>query len=111
MDIIFTSCATESNNAAIAAALRASPDKRHIVTFSVEHCSVLNYCMALEKDGYRVTALPVDRDGRLTPDFWLLISIARHKALVTARQFSAISSQSSASGSCPLPSASCFSVF
>ena len=64
-EIIFTSCATESNNAAIHAALKANPSKRHIVTSAVEHSSVLNYCMALEKDGYRVTYLPVDRDGLL----------------------------------------------
>ncbi len=64
-EIIFTSCATESNNAAIHAALKANPGKRHIVTSAVEHSSVLNYCMALEKDGYRVTYLPVDRDGLL----------------------------------------------
>ena len=51
MDVIFTSCATESNNAAIAAALKANPTKRHIVTSQVEHSSVLNYCMALEKQG------------------------------------------------------------
>jgi cysteine desulfurase len=63
--VIFTSCATESNNAAIHAALKANPGKRHIVTSAVEHSSVLNYCMALEKDGYRVTYLPVDRDGLL----------------------------------------------
>ena len=48
-DVIFTSCATESNNTAIAAALKANPTKRHIVTSQVEHSSVLNYCMALEK--------------------------------------------------------------
>jgi cysteine desulfurase len=85
MDVIFTSCATESNNAAIPAALKANPAKRHIVTSQVEHSSVLNYCMALERasyrsplldeegcgggrpkeDGYRVTYLPVDRDGLL----------------------------------------------
>jgi cysteine desulfurase len=81
MDVIFTSCATESNNAAIAAALKANPTKRHIVTSSVEHSSVLNYCMALSsgeftsphggvkpplhEPGYRVTYLPVDRDGLL----------------------------------------------
>src|SRR5439155_664935 len=65
MDVVFTSCATESNNAAIAAALKANPGKRHIVTSQVEHSSVLNYCMALEKEGYRVTYLPVDRDGLL----------------------------------------------
>lgn len=64
-DVIFTSCATESNNAAIHAALKANPDKRHVVTSAVEHSSVLNYCMAFEKDGYRVTYLPVDRDGLL----------------------------------------------
>src|SRR5208283_2274742 len=50
MDVIFTSCATESNNAAIAAALKANPTKLHIVTSQVEHSSVLNYCMALEKE-------------------------------------------------------------
>src|SRR5438128_9236668 len=65
MDVVFTSCATESNNAAIAAALKANPAKRHIVTSQVEHSSVLNYCMALEREGYRVTYLPVDSDGLL----------------------------------------------
>ncbi len=65
MEIIFTSCATESNNAAIHAALKATPRKRHIVTSAVEHSSVLNYCMVLEKEGYRVTYLPVDREGLL----------------------------------------------
>jgi cysteine desulfurase len=64
-EVTFTSCATESNNAAIHAALKAHPDKRHIVTSAVEHSSVLNYCMSLEKEGYRVIYLPVDRDGLL----------------------------------------------
>jgi len=45
------------------AALKANPGKRHIVTSAVEHSSVLNYCAALEREGYRVTKLPVDRDG------------------------------------------------
>ncbi len=57
--------ATEANNTAIHAALKANPKKRHIITSQVEHSSVLNYCMALEKDGFRVTYLPVDRDGLL----------------------------------------------
>lgn len=65
VEVIFTSCATESNNAAIHAALTANPGKRHIITSTVEHSSVLNYCMALEKGGYRVTYLPVDREGLL----------------------------------------------
>jgi len=67
-EILFTSCATESNNAAIHAALKATPQKRHVVTSAVEHSSVLNYCMALERDGVRVTYLPVDRDGLLNLD-------------------------------------------
>jgi cysteine desulfurase len=41
-DVIFTSCGTESNNAAIQAALKANPAKKHIVTSAVEHSSVLN---------------------------------------------------------------------
>jgi hypothetical protein len=65
-EIVFTSGGTESNNSAIHAALRAHPAKRHIVTSAVEHSSVLVYCQALEKDGYRVTYLPVDRDGLLS---------------------------------------------
>jgi cysteine desulfurase len=65
MEVIFTSCATESNNTAIHAALKANPNKRHIVTSAVEHSSVLNYCMGLETEGYRVTYLPVDREGLL----------------------------------------------
>ena len=67
-EVIFTSCGTESNNTAIHAALQVNPDKRHIVTSAVEHSSVLNYCMALQKQGYRVTYLPVDCDGLLKLD-------------------------------------------
>jgi cysteine desulfurase len=64
-ELIFTSCATESNNAAIHAALLANPAKRQVITSAVEHSSILNYCAALEKQGVRVTYLPVDRDGLL----------------------------------------------
>lgn len=63
-EVIFTSCGTESNNAAIHAALKGT-GKRHIVTSAVEHSSVLNYCKLLEGEGYRVTYLPVDREGLL----------------------------------------------
>ena len=64
-EVIFTSCGTESNNTAIHASLQVNPDKRHIVTSAVEHSSVLNYCMALQKQGYRVTYLPVTYEGLL----------------------------------------------
>jgi len=64
-EVVFAGCATESNNAAIQAALKAAPGKRHIVTSMVEHSSVLNFCKALEKEGYRVTYIPVDSEGLL----------------------------------------------
>jgi cysteine desulfurase len=64
-EILFTSCATESNNAAIHAALKADTKKRHVITSAVEHSSVLTYCRTLEKEGVRVTYLPVDREGLL----------------------------------------------
>lgn len=64
-EIIFTGNATEANNAAIHSALKADPGKRHLITSQVEHSSVLNHCLALEKEGCRVTCLPVDREGLL----------------------------------------------
>lgn len=64
-EIIFTSCGTESDITAIHSALAATPDKRHIVTTSVEHPAVLNYCRHLAEQDYRVTFLPVDKKGRL----------------------------------------------
>jgi cysteine desulfurase len=64
-EILFTSCATESNNAAINAALKANRERRHIVTSTVEHSSVLTCCQELQREGVRVTYLPVDRDGLL----------------------------------------------
>ncbi len=64
-EVIFTSCATEANNAAIHSALLANPAKRHVVTSQVEHSSVLHYCQELERRGYEVTYLPVSRDGLL----------------------------------------------
>ena len=64
-EIIFTSCGSESNNTAIHAALAAQPNKRHIVTTEVEHPAVLNVCKHLEKKGYTVTYLSVNRQGQL----------------------------------------------
>jgi cysteine desulfurase len=85
-EIIFTSCATESNNATIHAALKANPGKRHNVTSAVEHSAVLNYCMALEKEGYRVTYLPVDRDGMLKLAN-LVNAVTDETAVVSLRSF------------------------
>ncbi len=63
--ILFTSCATESNNTAIMGAARANPSRRHIITTAVEHPAVLEVCKDLERSGYRVSYLPVDGDGNL----------------------------------------------
>ncbi len=69
-EILFTSCATESNNTAIFGTCRANPDRRHVITTSVEHPAVLEVGIELERRGYDVTFLPVDRDGNLdTADF------------------------------------------
>jgi cysteine desulfurase len=64
-EIIITSCGTESDNTAIRSALAAKPDKRHIVTSSVEHPAVLNLAKQLETEGYSVTYLQVDELGRI----------------------------------------------
>lgn len=64
-EIIFTSCGTESDNAAIRSALEVFPQKRHIITTRVEHPAVLTLCRNLSKRGYRVTELNVDAAGRL----------------------------------------------
>jgi len=68
VEVIFTSCGTEGDNAAIRVVLEARPDKRHIVTTQVEHQAVLGLCQHLEKKGYRVTWLGVGRDGMLDLD-------------------------------------------
>jgi len=65
-EIVFTSGATESDNLAItgvAAACRGKGD--HIITVATEHKAVLDTCRHLEKAGYRVTYLPVAKDGLL----------------------------------------------
>ena len=64
-EIIFTSCGTESNSTAILSALKAQPDKKEIITTAVEHAAILNLCDYLEKDGYTIHRMPVDKAGRL----------------------------------------------
>jgi len=67
-EIIFTSCGSESDNTAIMSALSTGKDKMHIVTSRVEHPAVKVLCNELTKQGYRVTEIPVDREGRLDMD-------------------------------------------
>jgi len=63
--VLFTSCATESNNTAIRGTAAANPRRRHVITTAVEHPAVLEVCEDLQRSGYDVTFLGVDRDGRL----------------------------------------------
>ncbi len=64
-EIIFMGSATEANNAAIRGVLTANPDRKHIITTSVEHPSVYELCKDLIRSGYEVTFLAVDEDGQL----------------------------------------------
>ena len=67
-EIVFTSCGTESDNAAILGTLDSYPEKRYFVTSRVEHPAVGNVATYLSRKGYRVTELSVDREGKLDLD-------------------------------------------
>ena len=68
-EIVFTSGATESNNLALLGVARAGRARGdHVVTLAIEHSSVLEPCEALAREGFSVTVVPVDRDGRAAPE-------------------------------------------
>ncbi len=81
-EIVFTSGGTESINTAIKGILAAAPTRNHIVTTKVEHVSVLNLCLYMEKHRYRITYLPVDRQGMLNLEE-LRRSLTDHTAIVS----------------------------
>ena len=69
-EIIFTSCGTESDNAAITSALDCYGERHHVISTRVEHPAVKNLCQLLARGGrgrplYRVTEIPVDAEGLL----------------------------------------------
>src|SRR5215210_6997776 len=64
-EIIFTSCGTESTNAAIHSALLMDRDRQHIVTTRVEHSATLKLCETLARRGHEVTWLGVDAQGQV----------------------------------------------
>ena len=75
-EIYFTGCGTESDNWAIRGTAYARRDKgNHIITSAIEHHAVLHTCEQLEKEGFKITYLPVDEEG--------LISLDELKAAIT----------------------------
>jgi cysteine desulfurase len=67
-EIVFTGCATEANNLAllgVARALRAT--RRHLVISAIEHPAVTEPALHLQREGWDLTVLPVDGDGRVDP--------------------------------------------
>ena len=64
-ELIFTSCGTESDNAALRSALYTNPQRDKLVISLVEHPAILNVALDLERQGYHVERLPVDANGRL----------------------------------------------
>ncbi len=81
-EIVFTATGSESDNFAILGTLAYYKEKNHIITSRVEHPAVLSLCKKLEKDGYRVTYVPVDREGNLDVEF-LKESVNYNTAIVS----------------------------
>ena len=68
-EIVFTGCGTESDNTVLFGVVeRYAKNGDHIITTNVEHHAILHSCAALEKKGIKVTYLPVDKDGLVTPE-------------------------------------------
>ena len=81
-EIIFTSCGTESDNAAINSAVAANPERRKIVTSAVEHPAALSCLKNHERNGIEIVKIPVDGCGRLDMDA-LKKEVDENTALVT----------------------------
>ena len=81
-EIVFTSCGTESNNAAVNSALQLDPNRRHVVTTAVEHSATRVHCETVTKRGCTVTVVGVDSNGALDLDE-LESAITPQTAIVT----------------------------
>ena len=66
-EIYFTSCGSESDNLALKGIAYANKNKgKHIITTKIEHPAILNSCRSLEKEGFEVTYLNVNKEGRIS---------------------------------------------
>jgi cysteine desulfurase len=66
-EVFFVASGTEANNLAIRGVTAALPDKRHVVTSAIEHPATAEPCRELQRQGWEVTWLPVDAQGRVRP--------------------------------------------
>ena len=68
-NIYFTSCGTESDNISLIGAARANARSgKHLITTAIEHPAILETMKYLESEGFEVTILPVDHNGRVDPE-------------------------------------------
>ncbi|HYJ06575.1 MAG TPA: cysteine desulfurase NifS [Chthoniobacterales bacterium] len=82
-EVVFTSCGTESNNAAVNSALQLDPARQHVVTTAVEHSATRRHCETLSRGGRSVTVVGVDGEGNLDLAE-LEYAITQQTAIVTA---------------------------
>lgn len=81
-EVIFTSGGTEANNLAIRGATDSASKSRHLVTSAIEHPAVLQPCRVLEQQGWLVSMMGVDREGRVSVEE-IRARIQRETALIT----------------------------
>jgi cysteine desulfurase len=81
-EIFFTGSGTESDNWAIQGVLNTFPEKREIITSTIEHPAILNQAKFLEKKGVKVTYVPVDGSGLVDLDF-LRAAVTPQTALIS----------------------------
>ncbi|RCU52519.1 cysteine desulfurase NifS [Corallincola holothuriorum] len=81
-EVVFTSCATEATTTAILSAVEAFPERKEIVTSVVEHPATLQMCEHLQRKGYTIHWIPVDKKGRIDMDAYKA-ALSDRVALVT----------------------------